>query len=409
MFLTFVVVFAVAACGFVSISAPPDDDWFFNYARAWACVVVAALIGISVLAAATRRFPTKSVGWRRLWLGNTLFVGSVGIFCYLLWGGQHFDMDALPGPAVALAIVAVIAAVVLGLGGIVAGPALILSATLNRPLSGDLGGQFVCPDCKGQLDIWKTAADGSSRCPACGGQLPKPDWRPGRFLQRRLVPSPVAHESGTGTWECEQCGKLVPATWRRCAWCGAPRRLREDHEYSLVELWERKLIRLHATGRTITHLDARIENLTDTRLRVVIRPGTYFISKGNYQNMVARSVHRLELPARTAGDREYVAVSCVVAVSCINADKPIPGQQDQFFGVARVPDRLARFLEIACNEEAEVVQAGVWAITDGYSKYDVQTRLVSSLGGGIRRPAVSHEQVARAKWLLRNLGIENRL
>jgi len=185
-------------------------------------------------------------------------------------------------------------------------------------------------------------------------------------------------------------------------WLKRVAELSEDQEYDLIELWNYRFVLPRATGQTITHINAQVENRTEKRLRVLVKPGTYFVSSGGHQNMVARSEHRFTLRARST-EKIYVPASC------INAALPIPGAQDQFHGVAKVSNDLVRFLEKARGEDDMVVQAGVWALTDGYSKYDIQTKLVARSSSGSSRPAVSDQQVARAKRILDELGIGNRL
>jgi hypothetical protein len=77
--------------------------------------------------------------------------------------------------------------------------------------------------------------------------------------------------------------------------------------------------------------------------------------------------------------------------------------------VAKVKKELIRFLETAKDEEPMVVQAGVWAITDGYTKADVQRKLFVRDQYGRTWVAVSNHQVARAKRILDKLGIRNYL
>jgi len=178
--------------------------------------------------------------------------------------------------------------------------------------------------------------------------------------------------------------------------------LNEYQEYDLVELWKLGFVLPRGTGQTITHINAEIENKTDKKLKVIITPGTYFVSTGSHQNMVTRSEHRVTLRPKTV-EQIYVPASC------INAGLPIPSEQDRFHGVAKVSTNLVRFLEKARYEDAMVVQAGVWALTDNYSKYDIQTKLVARMSSGRSCPAVTDAQVARAKQILDGLGIPNRL
>src|SRR5205085_809517 len=98
-----------------------------------------------------------------------------------------------------------------------------------------------------------------------------------------------------------------------------------------------------------------------------------------------------------------------VEASCINAALPIPRNRHRFTGVKRVPDDLARFLRATQHESAMTVQAGVWALTDGYSANDVQARLRIPGGGGRTRSAVTDEDIRNARRILDQLNIDHGL
>ena len=178
--------------------------------------------------------------------------------------------------------------------------------------------------------------------------------------------------------------------------------LPSDAAHDLVELSSKGFVRARATGESITHVDAEIENRVHTRLRVVIRPGTYFIARGGHQNMVSRRETTVTLAPRTTS-------SVSVEASCINAGLPIPEKRHRFRGVKRVPHDLVRFLEASAHADAMVVQAGVWALTDGYTAHDVQTRLVARDRYGNIHQAVSDEDVRQARRILDSLGIRHSL
>jgi hypothetical protein len=178
-------------------------------------------------------------------------------------------------------------------------------------------------------------------------------------------------------------------------------RLGEEEE-DIVYLSKYGFVLPRATGQSITHISAEVENLTEKSLQVVIKPGTCFLSSGSHQNMVTCQRHTFRL---FQGETKRVSVPA----ACINAGKPIPAQKDRFRGVARVSDNLTRFLERASAEDAMVIQAGVWALTDNYSGTDVQRRLIARTSRGESCPAVSAAQVAKARQILDELQVPNRL
>ena len=170
----------------------------------------------------------------------------------------------------------------------------------------------------------------------------------------------------------------------------------------VVTLHRAGILRASASGRTITRIAGEIGNLARCRAEVSIGPGTYFVSSGNHQNMVTCREYTFSLDG-------LETASFDVAAACINASLPIPGGRSRFRGVARVSDNLRRFLEAATGKSPMTIQAGVWAITDGYTAYQIETHLVSRDRYGNTRPAISMEEIAEAKRILDALGISHRL
>lgn len=178
--------------------------------------------------------------------------------------------------------------------------------------------------------------------------------------------------------------------------------LDENKEYDLVFLHGKGFVKARGAGQSITRIYGEIENLVDKKLQVVIKIGTYFIARGNYQNMVTRETYRIILYPKSTK-------SVAINAACINANRPIPNEKNQFYGVHRVSDNLARFLEASVNANSMTVQAGVWALTDNYSGINVKNHLVLQDQYGNKRQAVSDQDIEAARKILSNLGIRNRL
>jgi hypothetical protein len=178
--------------------------------------------------------------------------------------------------------------------------------------------------------------------------------------------------------------------------------LSEDQVYDLVLLYKRGLIRARATGQSITAIHGEVENLLLKPLRVRVAPGTYFVARGNFQNMVTRRAYNFKF-----GPNERKLVS--IEATCINAGRPIPKSSDRFNGVAHAPVQVSRFIEAAEGADPMVIQTGVWALTDNYSAAQVRSHLVAQDRYGSRRPAVSDLQIAEARRILDNLGIRHQL
>lgn len=182
----------------------------------------------------------------------------------------------------------------------------------------------------------------------------------------------------------------------------------------IVDLYKKGLITAKGTGQSITDISAEIVSRVAVPLKVSVSHGTYFVSRGNHQNMVTRRKYQFDLGPL---DNERIHVPS----ACINASLPIPNEKDRFHGVARVPSNVRRFMEAAEGEDAMVIQAGVWALTDGYSRQRIQatlrTRRVSSrygvplpgAMGSDEGPAISNAQIDQAKAILDRLKIRHNL
>ncbi|MGA2902552.1 MAG: hypothetical protein ABSD98_01870 [Candidatus Korobacteraceae bacterium] len=184
----------------------------------------------------------------------------------------------------------------------------------------------------------------------------------------------------------------------------------------LVVLYEEGLVFVEAKGESITEIVAYIQSRVTFPLKVCIPVGTYFVKSGNYQNMVTRAEYKFELPPTPT---VYISLKA----TCINATLPIPTSSDKFRGVARVSEPLSRFLRESAREDDMTIQAGVWAITDGYTRSQVQSGLrkhkrwpLFERPSGIPQldrilsddgPAISDLQIDRAKVLLDKLRIGN--
>jgi hypothetical protein len=187
-----------------------------------------------------------------------------------------------------------------------------------------------------------------------------------------------------------------------------------DDYIDLLLLSANGLVTVSAIGEAITSITAKVTSRVARSLRVVIVPGTCFVSSGNHQNMAARRSCRFELGPSTT-ERVFVPATC------INAKLAIPSNTDRFSGVRRPSASLQKFFEAAQNEDAMVIQAGAWAITDGYTKAQVQAHLrsrhvstvygipIPGMQGSDRGPAISDADIARARAILNQLGIRSRL
>jgi len=180
----------------------------------------------------------------------------------------------------------------------------------------------------------------------------------------------------------------------------------------VLYLHQMGLLSARATGKSITNITVEIVSRVGLPLKVTVGHGIYFVSRGNHQNMVTRAKYQFELQPL---DTKRISIPA----ACINASLRIPGAGDRFVGVARVPENVRRFLEAAEGEDAMVVQAGVWALTDGYSRSIIQQTLrrrrvpthdgVPLGAGNDDGPAISDAQIDRARAILDLLEIGHNL
>jgi hypothetical protein len=178
--------------------------------------------------------------------------------------------------------------------------------------------------------------------------------------------------------------------------------LEESQQHDLLFLHERGFVKAKGSGQSITRVHAEVENLIRKKLRVVVAPGTYFVSRGGHQNMATTSEHTFTLyPCST----ERVDISA----ACINANRPIPGAKDKFQGVARVPDNVARFLAASRGEDPMVIQAGVWTLTDAYTREAVVNQLIARDRHGNTTHPITDRHCDQAKAILDRLGVAHRL
>jgi hypothetical protein len=176
----------------------------------------------------------------------------------------------------------------------------------------------------------------------------------------------------------------------------------EDKQYDLLYLYQEGVIRIRGTGQSITKVYADVENLIRKRLSVAISPGTYFVSSGGHQNMATTAKYIFTVgPCST----QHFDVNA----ACINADRPIPGKDDHFQGVSRVPDNVVRFLEASLSQDPMVIQAGVWTLTDNYSRYRVINHLIQKDHDGNTSHPITNEHCDKAQEILDTLGIPHHL
>jgi hypothetical protein len=172
--------------------------------------------------------------------------------------------------------------------------------------------------------------------------------------------------------------------------------------YDIVLLYNRGFISVQGVGQNITRVNIEVENLLRKPLIVAVKPGAYFQSTGEHQNMATTRYYQFELPP-------LGRMTMAVDAACINAALPIPGKVDGFAGVAHVGPNVARFLEASTGMNNLIVQSGVWAITDSLSGYAIKDRLKGRNEDGESVQIIFDHHIEEAKALLDQLGIGHQL
>ena len=172
-------------------------------------------------------------------------------------------------------------------------------------------------------------------------------------------------------------------------------------ELNLHDLLARNLVRIEVLGESITVVTAAVTNSTGVYMKVRIPIGTLFLASGHWQDMVSTADVRLELEPGTTQLR--------IPVACARAELPIPKEGNGFRGVARAEgdlDKLMRSIAWKSRYNSLVIQAAVWAVTDGYSGYRIRERLVDARTGA---RVITPEILEAARQLLKHAGIERSL
>jgi hypothetical protein len=155
---------------------------------------------------------------------------------------------------------------------------------------------------------------------------------------------------------------------------------------AVFRLLQRGAIAIQCEGINIQYVKLSLVNNTNEELRVLIPVGTIFVSSGAHQSMSSAEPYEAVLdPHRSA--------TLKVRVACINKLRPVPNPDSRFSRIEQSSGPLLEFLRVSTTEPPAVIQAGVWAITDGTLK----AQLTPEMG-------FSRWHVDRAWTILRSIG-----
>jgi hypothetical protein len=106
----------------------------------------------------------------------------------------------------------------------------------------------------------------------------------------------------------------------------------------------------------------------------------------------------------------------ILPAVCINAERPIPTENDLFDRLSSAAVTLAKFLDSSQHLMPAAVQAGVWAITDQYDRTKITAKLKTQNGHEAEiwgefstRPSIFESDVAEAREVLSLIGIKTNL
>ena len=91
MFRIFLLVAALVTPVFIKLIASVDD-WSAENSRVWLAIAPIAFLLLVSFAAVARGLPPRSGDWLLLWLGNSVFIGSIGLaysIYWAVWGSGH--------------------------------------------------------------------------------------------------------------------------------------------------------------------------------------------------------------------------------------------------------------------------------------------------------------------------------
>jgi hypothetical protein len=79
----------------------------------------------------------------------------------------------------------------------------------------------------------------------------------------------------------------------------------------VVDLYKKGLISAVGTGQSITDISAEIRSRVNVPLKASVAHGTYFVSRGNHQNMVTRRKYQFDLRPQATERINDTRQSCI--------------------------------------------------------------------------------------------------
>lgn len=171
---------------------------------------------------------------------------------------------------------------------------------------------------------------------------------------------------------------------------------------SVFELLAEGAIEVSARGAGIEAMRLELRRHAPHEIAVAIPVGTFFVTGGDAQNMIATRASVVHLV-------DDLPTEANVAAACANRSRPIPHEDDTFHlelaPNVRELEALAPLLERA-DASTSVAQAAVWIVTDD-ADYDALGLLVRSIDGGFTGTrAIVESDAIRALKLCADAGVD---
>lgn len=141
----------------------------------------------------------------------------------------------------------------------------------------------------------------------------------------------------------------------------------DNQKVNIAEAQHKGLVKVEASGAGLSAVTLRLTRTTEANIVVVIPVGTYFVNKGNAQDMIARKETKVDLSKEKERSVDILA-------SCANAHKSLPDNSSRFDVVAAPSsEELKRLIDVIGKDysgEQRAAQVAVWITTDDIDSDD---------------------------------------
>ena len=163
-----------------------------------------------------------------------------------------------------------------------------------------------------------------------------------------------------------------------------------------------RAVTVTAKNKSIMEICVDAKNLLSQLLKALISHGANFCAQGPHRNMVTR--------------KEFVfAIKPLglcffnVPTSRLNDRRQIPIENGFFKSVKRISPSGGSFLRESESYGSMVTLAGVWALTDGYDRLQIENSQIAITSDGRSETSFSNSEIDCAKSSIDRLGIRSNI